>query len=71
LDSLAAWQPALAAGEVPSEVAQSYLQLLSSVWSPLLRFPGIRDRLVADPSFMVKVAIEVGIGVCTKVSHAC
>jgi len=28
--------------------------------------PGFRERLMADPSFMVKVAIEVGIGICTK-----
>lgn len=28
--------------------------------------PGFRERLLADPSFMVKLAIEVGIGVCTK-----
>lgn len=27
---------------------------------------GFRERLLADPGFMVKVAIEVGIGVCTK-----
>ncbi len=25
-----------------------------------------RERLLADPSFMIKVAIECGIGVCTK-----
>lgn len=27
---------------------------------------GFRERLLADPGFMIKVAIEVGIGVCTK-----
>jgi hypothetical protein len=27
---------------------------------------GFRERLLADPSFMTKLAIEVGIGVCTK-----
>ena len=27
---------------------------------------GFRERLLADPGFMVKVGIEVGIGVCTK-----
>lgn len=32
----------------------------------LLNFPGFRERLLADPSFLVKLAIEVGIGVCTK-----
>ena len=33
--------------------------------APLPR-SGFRERLLADPGFMVKVAIEVGIGVCTK-----
>ena len=27
---------------------------------------GFRERLLADPGFMVKVGLEVGIGVCTK-----
>lgn len=27
---------------------------------------GFRERLLADPGFMIKVAIEVGIGICTK-----
>lgn len=27
---------------------------------------GFRERLLADPSFLMKVAIEVGIGICTK-----
>ena len=34
----------------------------------LLRIGGFRERLLADPSFMVKVGIEVGIGVCTKLT---
>jgi hypothetical protein len=29
-------------------------------------FTCFRERLLADPSFLVKLAIEVGIGVCTK-----
>jgi len=29
---------------------------------------GFRERLLADPSFLVKVSIEVGIGICTKLS---
>jgi Protein RETICULATA-related len=27
---------------------------------------GFRERLMADPSFFVKVGIECGIGICTK-----
>ena len=34
----------------------------SSLCSPF------RERLLADPSFFIKVAIEVGIGVCTKLT---
>lgn len=33
--------------------------------SPLIQ-TGFRERLLADPSFMVKMGIEVGIGICTK-----
>ena len=29
---------------------------------------GFRERLLADPSFLVKVGIEVGIGIFTKSS---
>jgi hypothetical protein len=29
---------------------------------------GFRERLLADPGFMFKVAIELGIGICTKMS---
>jgi hypothetical protein len=32
----------------------------------LLPLAGFRERLMADPSFLTKLAIEVGIGVCTK-----
>jgi len=38
-----------------------------SVAPPPPPFPvGFRERLLADPSFMVKLAIECGIGICTK-----
>ena len=30
--------------------------------------PGFRERLLGDPSFPVKVAIECGIGVVTKIT---
>jgi len=60
---------ALAAGRLTPEVLRRYLALESSaVQAWLLRFPGFRERLLADPGFLVKVAIECGIGVCTKVS---
>jgi hypothetical protein len=29
-------------------------------------YSGFRERLLADPSFLVKLAIECGIGICTK-----
>lgn len=32
----------------------------------LLMYSGFRERLLADPSFMFKVGIELGIGICTK-----
>jgi hypothetical protein len=58
---------ALVRGKVTAEVLQRYLELESKLligW--LLNFPGFRERLLADPSFLIKLAIEVGIGVCTK-----
>lgn len=60
---------ALAAGRLTPEVLRRYLALESSaVQAWLMRFPGFRERLLADPGFLVKVAIECGIGVCTKMS---
>lgn len=58
---------ALSKGTVTVEILQRYLELEASLllgW--LMKFPGFRERLLADPSFMVKLAIECGIGVCTK-----
>lgn len=63
----AEWRDALGGGRVPQQVAERYLKIRSGVWGPLCKVPGFRDRLVADSSFMVKVGIEVGIGICTKV----
>ena len=57
---------ALAAGTVSSATLARYLALASSWLAPLMQQAGFRERLMADPSFMVKVAIEVGIGVGTK-----
>lgn len=38
----------------------------AGIWGPLCKVPGARDRLLADPSFMVKVGIEVIIGIAMK-----
>jgi hypothetical protein len=60
---------ALAAGRLAPEVLRRYLALeQSAVQAWLMKFPGFRERLLADPGFLVKVAIECGIGVCTKMS---
>ena len=58
---------ALKSGKLPAEMAQRYLELSKNpflAW--LLNFAGFRERLLADPGFMIKVGIEVGIGICTK-----
>ena len=58
---------ALKDGKLPVNIAERYVDLAKNpflAW--LLNFGGFQDRLLADPSFMVKVAIEVGIGICTK-----
>lgn len=58
---------ALAAGKLPQEILQRFLDMESNpLLSWLMKNGGFRDRLLADPGFMIKVAIEVGIGVCTK-----
>jgi hypothetical protein len=54
-------------GKLPAEILQRYLDLSKNPFLGwLLGIGGFRDRLLADPSFMIKVAIEVGIGICTK-----
>ena len=58
---------ALKENRLPLDVAQRYLDLSKNAFfSWLMQFAGFRERLLADPGFMVKVAIEVGIGICTK-----
>ena len=61
---------AIASGRATAEVVSRYLSLENKLlvgW--LLRASqGFRERLLADPSFLVKLGIEVGIGVCTKVT---
>lgn len=60
---------ALLAGKVSPEILKRWLELESNF---LLKFfwgvDGIRERLLADPSFFMKVAIEVVIGMCTKIT---
>jgi hypothetical protein len=54
-------------GKLPAEMLQRYLDLSKNpFFAWLMSFGGFRERLLADPSFMIKVAIEVGIGICTK-----
>lgn len=58
---------ALKAGKLPEEILQRFLDMDRNPFlSWLMKMGGFRERLLADPGFMVKVAIEVGIGVCTK-----
>ena len=68
--SPAEWQEAYRAGDIPPEVAESYVQLASSVSGPLLAFPGFRDRLVADPSFIVKVSEQQYEGIEEAVTES-
>lgn len=54
-------------GTLPKDMLKRYLDMTSNgflAW--LMQFGGFRERLLADPGFFVKVAIEVGIGICTK-----
>ncbi|GAX75459.1 hypothetical protein CEUSTIGMA_g2902.t1 [Chlamydomonas eustigma] len=60
---------ALLAGKVTADILKRFLEmeanfLLKLVWG----IQGFRERLLGDPSFPIKVAIECGIGVVTKVT---
>jgi len=60
---------AVASGKVTADIMQRFLELEKQFligW--LIQFPGFRERLLADPGFMFKVYIELGIGICTKMS---
>ncbi|CAI5500405.1 unnamed protein product [Closterium sp. Naga37s-1] len=60
---------AIARGRVPGEVVERYAEMENTVvLGYLLRFGGFKERLLADDLFMTKVAIECGIGICTKTS---
>lgn len=55
----AEWKRAVDSGKVSPELQQRYAELQHSWLVPLLRLQGYEERLLADPSFMVKVGIEV------------
>lgn len=58
---------ALTTGKMTLEVLKRYIELENKFFIGwLMKFPGFRERLLADPSFLVKLAIECGIGICTK-----
>lgn len=57
---LAEWRAAVDSGKVSPVVQQRYVALAANpLLSPFLRWQGFEERLLADPGFMVKVAIEV------------
>ncbi|KAK9816542.1 hypothetical protein WJX72_001744 [[Myrmecia] bisecta] len=59
---------ALKAGKVSKELLQRYLDLESNFFLRLfLPIQGFRERLLGDPQFPVKVAIEVAIGMTMKI----
>ncbi|CAI5488719.1 unnamed protein product [Closterium sp. Naga37s-1] len=60
---------AIARGRVPGAVVERYAEMENTVvLGYLMRFGGFKERLLADDLFMTKVAIECGIGICTKTS---
>ncbi|KAG1671813.1 hypothetical protein FOA52_000190 [Chlamydomonas sp. UWO 241] len=59
---------ALGDGRVTPAVLARYLELEGGPAQVVWWSQGFRERLLADPSFPVKVGIECGIGVCTKVA---
>eukprot|EP00892_Ulva_mutabilis_P010808 jgi/Ulvmu1/809/UM010_0183.1 len=60
-------QAAFTAGNLYPSALKRFLELESNWFCKLfLPFQGFRERLMADPSFFVKVGIECGIGIGTK-----
>ena len=58
---------AIKSSSIPPNMLSRYLELSKNslvMW--LLQFPGFRERLMGDPGFMLKLGIELGIGICTK-----
>mmetsp|Transcript_10930 Transcript_10930/g.27592 ORF Transcript_10930/g.27592 Transcript_10930/m.27592 type:complete len:392 (+) Transcript_10930:236-1411(+) len=57
------------AGVIPVEILKRYIEMESNaVFRALMKIPAFRDKILADPSFIFKLGIEVGIGICTKCS---
>ena len=62
---------ALSTGVVPASAVLTWLAVETNPIRKLLLYAGgggFRERLLGDPLFLNKLAIEVGIGVCTKIS---
>lgn len=60
---------AINSGKVTADILKRYLELEKQFFVGwLMQFPGFRERFLADPSFMVKLGIELGIGICTKMT---
>jgi len=58
---------ALLAGKVSKTILERYIKMDQNVLVRLFfRLAGFRERLLADPGFLFKVAVECGIGLCTK-----
>jgi hypothetical protein len=57
------------AGWVPLVFVRRYVELQAN-WTTrvLMRVPGIRNKMLADPSLAFKLGIELGIGIFTKCS---
>nr|QKY15094.1 RETICULATa-RELATEd chloroplastic-like isoform a (C2E21) [Polytomella parva] len=54
--------------KVTPEILKRYFELEKSLFGRMVwGIQGFRERLLADPSFPVKLAIELGIGVCMKI----
>lgn len=59
----------IAAGLVPLAFVKKYLELQASlVMRALMKIPGFRNKLLADPNLAFKLGIEIGIGIITKCS---
>eukprot|EP00210_Caulerpa_lentillifera_P004140 g3946.t1 len=57
----------LISGKVSPTILARYLDMEANFIIRLLfKIAGFRERLLADPGFLFKVAVECGIGICTK-----
>ncbi|KAJ4846963.1 Protein RETICULATA-RELATED 4, chloroplastic [Turnera subulata] len=63
---------AIEAGRVPGSIVSRFFELEKSpLFRWLLQFGGFKERLLADDLFLVKVGIECGVGIFTKVCVPC